>query len=236
MHFNHKNIIKADFGSHYRSQFSSIDEMNALIIHNWKAKISENDTVYVLGDIALGDPQKGAEIISSLPGKKILLMGNHDVPKIKIKKYSKTAPQDLEYLKYPIDLFEKVYPASEEVSLQYDKYTFILNHYPPGFSLETPFPKHHIFLHAHSHSKKEYNMANMALHIPVYDVGVDANDFSPISVDELFDRMVLWTKKDQVKCNICGSAMKERNGPYGSFLGCSNYPACKMIYNPIKIE
>lgn len=236
LHLNHANIIKEEFGPHRRTQFASIQEMNDTIINNWKRKISDTDTVYILGDFALGNPSVAAELISSLPGRKYLLMGNHDVPKIKKKKRSVTAPQDLEHFKYPIDLFEEVYPASENVNLQYDKFTFVMNHYPPHLSVETPIPKHHIYLHAHSHSPQTYNMANMALHIPVYDVGVDANGFSPISVDELYERMVQWTKKDQVKCDVCGALMKARNSVYGSFLGCSNYPSCNRIYNSIRID
>lgn len=32
-----------------------------------------------------------------------------------------------------------------------------------------------------------------------------------------------------VKCPHCGSYMMERNGKYGTFLGCSNFPKCKHI-------
>ena len=31
------------------------------------------------------------------------------------------------------------------------------------------------------------------------------------------------------KCPICGSTMILRNGKYGQFFGCSNYPKCKGI-------
>ena len=236
LHLNHENIIKEEFGPHRRTQFSSIREMNDTIIRNWKNKISDSDTVYVLGDFALGNPEGAVELISNLPGKKYLLMGNHDVPKIQKGKKCVTAPIDLEHFKYPMDLFEEVYPESKKVELEYDKYTFVMNHFPPNISPETTFPKHHIYLHAHSHSPQTYNMANMALHIPVYDVGVDANGFSPISVDELYERMLLWTKKDQVKCDACGALMKVRYSSYGSFLGCSNYPSCGRKYTPIKID
>lgn len=29
------------------------------------------------------------------------------------------------------------------------------------------------------------------------------------------------------KCPLCGSKLVQRKGPYGNFLGCSNYPECK---------
>lgn len=33
--------------------------------------------------------------------------------------------------------------------------------------------------------------------------------------------------KDPTKCPRCGGQLVERNGQYGKFLGCSNYPRCK---------
>ncbi len=36
--------------------------------------------------------------------------------------------------------------------------------------------------------------------------------------------------KDEV-CNKCGAKMNVKNGRYGAFLGCSNYPQCKNIKN-----
>ncbi|MFA7601242.1 MAG: topoisomerase DNA-binding C4 zinc finger domain-containing protein, partial [Patescibacteria group bacterium] len=36
--------------------------------------------------------------------------------------------------------------------------------------------------------------------------------------------------KDE-KCDKCGSDMIVRNGKFGPFLGCSNYPKCKNLKN-----
>lgn len=35
-------------------------------------------------------------------------------------------------------------------------------------------------------------------------------------------------QKDPMKCPECGGRLRERNGRYGSFLGCTNYPGCKF--------
>ena len=37
-------------------------------------------------------------------------------------------------------------------------------------------------------------------------------------------------KKDKIKagiCPCCGGKLVERNGKYGKFIGCSNYPKCR---------
>lgn len=36
-------------------------------------------------------------------------------------------------------------------------------------------------------------------------------------------------KRNIYKCPECGGRLVPRKGPYGSFLGCSNYPSCKYI-------
>ena len=35
-------------------------------------------------------------------------------------------------------------------------------------------------------------------------------------------------------CEICGSPMVERTGPYGKFFACSRYPECKFIKNEVR--
>lgn len=50
--------------------------------NNWSSKITENDTVVIIGDISwamkLEEAKKDLEFLNKLPGKKILLKGNHD--------------------------------------------------------------------------------------------------------------------------------------------------------------
>ena len=52
------------------------------IIENWKREVTEEDTVLLPGDISWGMrlPEAAADldVIDSLPGRKILLSGNHD--------------------------------------------------------------------------------------------------------------------------------------------------------------
>lgn len=49
---------------------------------NWKNTVTEDDTVIIAGDISWGnnlvESKADLDIINSLPGKKIMLMGNHD--------------------------------------------------------------------------------------------------------------------------------------------------------------
>ena len=72
-HFGHKNIIK------YSSRpFRDFAHMDWTIVNNWNSVIGETDVVFHLGDVAMGDSERWDEILKSLNGYKILVVGNHD--------------------------------------------------------------------------------------------------------------------------------------------------------------
>lgn len=73
LHFGHKNIIRFD-----NRPYSSIEEMDHALINNWNKVVTDEDTVYILGDISWYNKDKTLKIIKSLKGKKVLIKGNHD--------------------------------------------------------------------------------------------------------------------------------------------------------------
>ena len=66
-HFNHQNIAT------YCQRPSNFTE---LIIKNWNNTVRPEDTVIHLGDVQIG--KKSEWIMQGLPGRKILIRGNHD--------------------------------------------------------------------------------------------------------------------------------------------------------------
>jgi len=73
-HFNHANVIK-----YCARPFASIDEMNREMIARWNAVVGPEDTVYHLGDFAMGQPSEWPSFLRQLNGaRKILIRGNHD--------------------------------------------------------------------------------------------------------------------------------------------------------------
>jgi calcineurin-like phosphoesterase family protein len=78
-HFGHDNAItkfKRDDGSPLRD-FESAQEMNETIISNYNKVVSDDDTVYILGDVAIN--RKYVSLCGQLKGRKILILGNHDI-------------------------------------------------------------------------------------------------------------------------------------------------------------
>lgn len=157
LHLGHPAIIQMQ-----RRPFENVEEMNRTIINNYNSVVHKDDTVYILGDICHRlRVEEANDLISQLKGKKILLSGNHD------KRYDKR-------------LFEEVYDF-KTVSL--NGKVFVLMHYP---MLSWPRLHHgSIQLHGHIHAGTDYNIQNRMDGIQRYDVGVDANDFRPVSVEQI---------------------------------------------------
>ena len=72
-HFRHKNIIRYD-----GRPFSSVEEMDEVLIRNWNAIVQTTDSVYHLGDVGIGRPTALRAILDRLNGKIFLIRGNHD--------------------------------------------------------------------------------------------------------------------------------------------------------------
>jgi len=77
-HLGHKAICK------YRKMFKDITEHDQTLIDNYKKVVKKRDTCYFFGDICFTDAS--LELMRDLPGKKILIMGNHDGQNMKDKK------------------------------------------------------------------------------------------------------------------------------------------------------
>lgn len=75
LHFNDKFVIH-----NCNRPFSGTDTMNVALLNNWNSEITENDTVYYLGDLAhkYTDEATMNNIVSQLNGKIIFIKGNDD--------------------------------------------------------------------------------------------------------------------------------------------------------------
>lgn len=161
LHLDHSNIIKLS-----NRPFNNVQEMNKTIVSNWNNVVKPNDTIYILGDVMMNkDVNAVKNYMDRLNGSKILIVGNHDYFKKR-------------YIAGGYDFFLDVKPYEE---LEYDRQRFVLMHYPI-------LDWNHMYrgsymLHGHMHNKSIYNYQNKQNDIKRYDVGVDANNFTPVSIE-----------------------------------------------------
>ncbi len=152
-HFMHRNILR-----YCDRPFDSIKEHDEELIRRWNEVVHENDTVYHLGDFALGPKFRIAEIVEQLNGHIILIRGNHD------KKPS---------FYYDVG-FHEVYDYKW---IDFNReHKVLLCHYP-NVRFEH---SRHILLHGHNHAKDVGSEG-------VYNVGVDAWEFRPVSEKEILE-------------------------------------------------
>lgn len=72
-HFGHSKIIDL-----CKRPFTDVDQMNDEMISTWNHDVAPDDTVYVLGDFAMGQISETLQIAKRLNGKKFIVPGNHD--------------------------------------------------------------------------------------------------------------------------------------------------------------
>ena len=58
--------------------FENVEDMNKTILKNYKRIVTDEDTIYILGDLMLGDNDAGIAMLRELPGQKKIILGNHD--------------------------------------------------------------------------------------------------------------------------------------------------------------
>ena len=161
LHLGYPKVIK-----NRNRPFDTVEEMNETLIANYNSLVSKKDTVYLLGDLTQKlEPQEANSLLSRLNGKKTLLIGNHD----KYKKYDAKIFKEMCDYKY---LTDKKVPIA-------------LMHYP--ILAWNRYRHGSMMLHGHIHSTGEYNERNRVEGIRRYYVGVDANHFYPVSLDEIWE-------------------------------------------------
>lgn len=72
-HFGHAKIIEL-----CNRPFSSVEEMNEILVERWNSVVARGDMVFYLGDFAMGQRKETVPIASRLNGVKLLVPGNHD--------------------------------------------------------------------------------------------------------------------------------------------------------------
>lgn len=161
-HFGHENAwskFKRADGSPLRP-FTSTEEMDETMVDNWNKTVKAGDTVYHCGDVVIA--KKSLHIMSRLNGRKILIMGNHDI-------FGHQA-----YLHYFEDI--RAYKVLPKLGL-------VACHIPVHPDNLQRFP---INVHGHLHA----NLVMLG-HIPdprYVNVSVEQINYTPISLDEIIHR------------------------------------------------
>ena len=162
--------------------------MNYKIIENWNNKVPSDGIVFHLGDFAWGGFPFWKNIRNQLNGEIILIKGNHDE-----KNLTPTASEEL---------FKYVAP---QMKIRVEGRTIYLNHYPflcyAGTYRDPKGLTYQAFGHVHSGpGAKGLDVDRLKMLFPTqYDVGVDNNNYEPISWAELNEKISKQLLKSKFK-------------------------------------
>ena len=144
----------------FKRPFGSVAEMNRAMVERWNDTVGPEDEVWHLGDFAIGP--KGAalaELLASLNGRKHLVAGNNDSAEVRgLKDWALVSPY---------------------AEIEVEGRLLVMCHFP--FRSWNRMAKGAIDLHGHSHGAMKPLLRQV-------DVGVDAWDFRPASLEAVLER------------------------------------------------
>lgn len=152
--------------------FKSSTEHDEAIIANWNSVVEPEDTVYILGDLMLGDNEYGKNCVVRLNGHIKLIRGNHDGDKRWNEVYAEL-------------------PNVERIGwadvIHYRKYHFYLSHFPTltGNLEKESLHQMTLGLFGHTHSKDKFYEDRPYM----YNVSLDAHNNTPVLLDDIIEEM-----------------------------------------------
>lgn len=187
LHLFHKNVTGE--GNNFDNRpFDTLEEMHKYIKEKWNRKITNGDTVYILGDVALrGINTKLIVLVAQLKGNKILIKGNHD---------------DVRDLRYS-NLFDEIVEYKEVTdTLNKQTVKLVLSHYPILMWKGQHRGTIHLYGHVHNTFENEFYQeclkslyelnklkSDNAPQISAYNVGAMMSymNYEPRTLQEIVD-------------------------------------------------
>jgi calcineurin-like phosphoesterase family protein len=160
-HYWHANIIRF-----CDRPFASMEQMVEALIVNHNRVVKPSDDVWFLGDLFFCREDVAHRLLDRLNGRLHLVMGNHD----KVIARSPSLQQR----------FASVHEhrAYLNISIRGEALNLVLDHYPMHSWNKAYHGAYN--LHGHVHSKVACDGVHRR-----YDVGVDANDYTPVSIEHI---------------------------------------------------
>ena len=145
------------------------------MIANWRKIIKDDDSVLHLGDLMMGGDKFydhfKSEIAPNLPGKKYIILGNHDK-----RKY------DYEAIGFTI---------VKPFAIKYRGHDVSFNHYPKLFNIDEDKTLHvHGHIHNHTYSRGEINRWGNI------NVSMEVMDYKPRKINRLLNKEI--TKRNKL--------------------------------------
>jgi calcineurin-like phosphoesterase family protein len=158
--------------------FSSVEEMNAIMVENWNKAVKPNDVIYHLGNL-VWNPVAGEEILKQLNGKIYLIQGDYDDAAVNIAKH----------------FINKLYILPDSI-LNETTFNCVLSHWPLAEWAGKDKGLFHIHGHTLNKMKTDLNEMNRI------NICTDNWNFTPQPIEETLSMLKNFEKKSE---NTLGS-------------------------------
>ncbi len=187
-HIGHQRILELGDGR----PFESLAHMHSTLMERAWETVGPDDEFYLLGDMAMGNFDESLRFLSWLPGHKFLVPGNHDkiFPKLNsASRIERFTPLYEEAGLTVLSLHSELTLADEagdvEVLLSHVPYTpERFNGRADKLAFARPADEGKWLIHGHTHSAEKASEHPREIH-----VGVDANDWTPVSEASILARI-----------------------------------------------
>ncbi|GLH79761.1 hypothetical protein SSBR45G_46700 [Bradyrhizobium sp. SSBR45G] len=154
-HFGHAAIIRM-----CNRPFESVEKMDEIMAESWRRTVRPNDTVIVVGDFAHRmKPDALRRLFDSLPGRKHLIIGNHD------DKHTRALGWESQHEIWHVSI---------------DGQNVVLCHYP--MLTWAKDRRGALQLYGHTHGRLRGNVQSA-------DIGVDVMGWAPVRLSAIRDYM-----------------------------------------------
>lgn len=157
LHFDQQSILRTAL-----RPFADAMQMNEALIANWNRVITDDDTVYVVGDLCDRNAPIPVHHLARLKGHKHLIRGNHDTG-----------------WKNAVALFDYFETVNDYLELDDNGTHIILCHCPILYT------RRGRMIHGHMHNCRGelYDILKTLPH--VLNAGVDITDYTPVTLAQL---------------------------------------------------
>jgi calcineurin-like phosphoesterase family protein/2'-5' RNA ligase len=156
LHLNHTNII-----TYCNRPFSSVKEMNRVLVDNWNKTVGKEDMIFYLGDLAFGRNKNKIQYwLKKLNGRVFLIRGNHDKGNLKSVLYF------------------------DRCIITYKRKKFLLIHNPRQVEHWDEW-----IIHGHHHNNHLENYPFINCKNKTINVSTELTGFKPISLGDLIDQI-----------------------------------------------
>ena len=167
-----------------RPMFSSVEEMNEVIIEKNNERVRKGDLVYDLGDLALKTTEENVlSCLNRMNGQRYQFEGNHDDIAKKLAK--KGAFVWFKQLK-ELSLSKPYFDNTQKITLCH----YALRVWPDSFK-----GSFQLYGHSHGMLPEDWECPECHFvdppHALQFDVGVDCHNFYPVSIEEVKAKMEL---------------------------------------------